>query len=93
MNVNIRKLLDAIGMLRDIPGCELEVSSLSHKAKAMYSQGKEGKEGIPFIDCCTDEELIAAVQLRDERLGLYPFIDPTIFVYIKKNRPKVFRYL
>lgn len=86
MNQNIRKILDAIEILRGVQGCELEVQSLSHKAKAMYSQGKEGLEGVAFIDACNDEELTAAIKQREEKTGLFPHPDPRIINYLRKNR-------
>lgn len=88
MNQNIRKVLDAIEILRDVKGCELEVNSLSHKLKAMYEQGKEGLTGIEFIDACSDEELEAAIFERDPRTNLAPFICPHTFNYLKRHRSK-----
>ncbi len=88
MNQNIRKLLDAIVLLRDVQGCELERASLSHKVKAMYEQGKEGLEGIAFIDACSDDELIAAIAQGDPRTHLYPHICPETYNYLRRNRPR-----
>ncbi len=88
MNHNIRKVLDAIEILREVSGCELEVNALSHKVKAMYEQGKEGLTGIPFIDACSDEELEAAILQRDPRTDMYPFICPFTFNYLKRHRSK-----
>jgi hypothetical protein len=87
MNQNIRKLLDVIETLREIQGCELEIQSLSHKVKALYSQGKEGLTGIAFIDACDNEELRAAIVQKDPRTNLYPFVDPSVLNYLKRNRP------
>lgn len=86
MNYNIRKVLEALSILRDVQGCELEVQSLGHKLIAMYQQGKEGLTGIAFIDACTDEELEAAIRMGDTRTGLYPHVDPSIFNYLRRNR-------
>lgn len=86
MNHNIRKLLDAVAILRDVQGCDLEVQSLAHKIKAMYGQGKDGLEGIAFIDACSDDELIAAIASGDTRTGLYPHICPFVFQYLRRNR-------
>lgn len=88
MNQNIRKVLDAIESLRDVQGCELEVVSLSHKVQAMYSQGKDGLDGIAFIDACSDDELEAAIRQHDPRVKLTPFIDPFTFNYLRRNRAK-----
>jgi hypothetical protein len=87
MNQNICKLLDVIETLREIQGCELEVQSLSHKVKALYSQGKEGLTGVAFIDACDDDELRAAIVQKDPRTSLHPFVDPSVFSYLKRNRP------
>lgn len=88
MNHGIRKVLDAIAILEDVQGCELERIALSHKVKAMYSQGKEGLEGIAFIDACSDDELIAAIAQGDRRTNLYPHICPDTFNYLRRNRSK-----
>lgn len=87
MNQNIRKVMDAVALLRGVAGCELEVQSLSHKIQAMYSEGKEGKEGRALIDCMDDDELAAAIRMNDERIGFGRFIDPCMFNYIRYNRP------
>lgn len=87
MNQNIGKVLNAIEILREVQGCELEVQSLSHKARAMYSQGEEGLEGIAFIDACSDIELQAAISQRDTRTRLYPHPCPFTVNYLKRNRP------
>jgi hypothetical protein len=89
MNHNIRKVLDAIAILSDVQGCELECSSLSHKLQAMYSQGKEGLEGVAFIDACSDDELVAALVERDPRTKFVPFICPFTFNYVRKHRPGI----
>lgn len=86
MNHNIRKVLEAIELLRDVQGCELEISSLSCKLKAMYSQGKEDLSGIPFIDACTDEELAVALSQGDERTSMYPHVCPFTFNYLRRHR-------
>ncbi len=88
MNQNIRKLLDAIALLQDVHGCELERASLSHKVQAMYQQGKEGLEGIAFIDACNDEELIAAISQGAPRTHLYPHICLETFNYLRRTRPR-----
>lgn len=88
MNHNIRKVLDAIALLRDVQGCELELQSLGHKVQAMYSQGKEGLTGIAFIDACTDDELIAAIAQADPRTELFPHISPETFSYLRRHRPR-----
>lgn len=88
MNQNIRKVLDVIEILREVSGCELEVQSLSHKVKAMYEQGKDGLSGVPFIDACSDDELVAAIVQRDPRTNLSPFICPETFNYLRRNRNK-----
>lgn len=80
--------MDAIALLRDVKGCELEVAALSHKVKAMYTQGKEGLTGKDFIDACSDEELAVAIAQRDKRVGLSPFIDPFLFNYLRNHRSK-----
>lgn len=87
MNHNIRKVLEAVELLRDVQGCDLEVASLSHKIQAMYSQGKEGLKGIEFIDACTDDELIAALFQQDPRTNIWPHVCPFTFAYLRKNRP------
>lgn len=86
MNQNIGKVLNAIEILRDVQGCELEVTSLSHKVRSMYDQGKDGLKGIAFIDACNDDELRAAILQRDSRTGLFPFVDPRIVAYLRRNR-------
>lgn len=88
MNQNIRKVLDAIAILEDVQGCELERVALSHKVQSMYSQGKEGLDGIAFIDACSDDELIAAIAQRDRRTNLYPHICPHTFNYLRRNRSR-----
>ena len=88
MNSNIRKLLEAIEILRDVQGTELERASLAHKIQALYSQNKDELTGISLIDAMTDEELESAIRLKDERIGLYPHICPDIFNYLKRNRGK-----
>jgi hypothetical protein len=88
MNYNIGKVLNAIEILGDVQGCELEITSLSHKVKAMYEQGKDGLEGIPFIDACSDEELAAALKMGDPRTHMRPFICPFTFNYLRRNRPR-----
>lgn len=87
MNQNIRKVLDAIEILREVQGCELEVQSLSHKVQAMYSQGKEGLEGVAFIDACNDDELKAAIKQQETRTGLFPHPNPFIVNHLRRNRP------
>ncbi len=52
----------------------------------MYEQGKEGLEGVAFIDACNDIELKAAIQQRDKRTWLYPFPDPFVVSYLRRNR-------
>jgi|GEM_PF-2682816 len=91
MNHNIRKVLDAISILQDVTECQLEVTALSHKLKAMYEQGKEGLTGVPFIDACSDEELIASIVNHDERTDLYPHICPFTFNYLRNHRGKALR--
>lgn len=88
MNSNIRKLLEAIEILRDVQGTELERASLAHKIQALYSQDKDGLTGVDLIDAMKDEELEAAIRLKDERIGLHPHICPDIFNYLKRNRSK-----
>ena len=92
MNYNkVRKILSAIELLKDIGGCELEIQSLSHKLNTFKSDNKGQKTGIPFIDCCTDEELIIFYYQRDPRLCLHPFPDPLCFQYLKRNRPRALK--
>lgn len=79
-------MLDVIAILEDVQGCELERISLAHKVKSMYEQGKDGLEGIAFIDACSDEELITAIAQRDPRTYLFPHIDPEVFNYVRRNR-------
>jgi hypothetical protein len=52
----------------------------------MYEQGKEGLEGVAFIDACSDIELKAAIKQCDKRTGLYPFPDPFVINYLRRNR-------
>lgn len=90
MNYNIRKVLDAIELLRHVKECKLEVLSLSHKLQSMYSLGKEGLTGIAFIDACTDEELAAALRTKDARLDNRGRKEPNASVYIYRHRREAF---
>mgnify|MGYP000064034673 CR=1 FL=1 len=92
MNQNIKKILDAIELLRSTTiDCSLEISSLSHKMKTLYEEKiNENTEGIEFMVQLEDDELLAAIANRDKRTNLYPFVDPAAMVYIKNQRTEVF---
>jgi hypothetical protein len=86
MNNNIRQVLSAIELLRDVSGCELEVIALSHKAKAMFKEEVfDDSVGINFINCLNDEQLRHAFLMRDKRLDMFPFPNPEIVQYMMRN--------
>jgi hypothetical protein len=88
MNSNIRKVMEALEILRSVEGCELERLSLSGKLKSMYEQNIDWstKNGIELIDCMDDDQLTAAIYNRDSRIGFGAFLDPELFNYVRRNR-------
>ena len=86
MNQNISKILDAIELLREVQDYGLEITSLSHKAKAMFNQETSSEDrGISFVDTLNDEQLKAAIKLKDKRLDLYPHPDPFVVNYLRTS--------
>lgn len=87
----IQHLMEALHHLNQVEGFELEKQKIKLSIQSLYSAKTEKLEGEALIDRLSDEELIAAIRIRDPRLGIYngPHIDPFKFNYVRHTRSAV----
>ncbi len=91
MTTRIQHLMTALHHLGQVEGFELEMSRLRLAIQEIYEQRTSNLRGQALIERLDDEELAAAIRVREERLDLYsgPHIDPFMFNYIRHHRPQV----
>lgn len=91
MTTRIQHLMEALYHLNQVNGLVLEKRTIKLAIQAVYETKTEDLTGQALIDRLTDEELAGAIRSNCPRLGLYQggHIDPSIFGYIRRNRPTV----
>ena len=86
----LQHLMAAYEHLAQVAGFELEIARIKAVVQVYLATDTADLKGTDLIDRLTDEELKAAIQIREPRLGLYsgPHICPEIFNYIRNHRPQ-----
>lgn len=89
----IQHLMQALHHLNEAGGPEFDLMrrQLQIAITAIYTEKTENLTGTALVDRLTDEELAAAIRIREERLELYfgSQIEPGMFNYIRHQRPQV----
>jgi len=91
-NVDARKLLDALELLRSVESVDLSLERQSIAYKIQFLLSKERSSSMSaseLIADMDDDELGWAIAQEDPRIGCVKgFIDPTLFNYLRRDRPR-----
>ncbi|MEM6839579.1 MAG: hypothetical protein AAF609_22400 [Cyanobacteria bacterium P01_C01_bin.120] len=89
----IQHLMEALHHINQAGGSELDLvrRQLQFAIAAIYEADTKDLRGVALIDRLDDEQLAAAIRIKDERLELHagPHLSPQIFNYIRHQRPRV----
>lgn len=87
----ISHLMCALDHLNQVHGLELVKRSITFEIKSILAKHTCDLEGTALIDRLSDDELIAAIAVKEPRLKIYEqgFIDPAHLNYVRQNRPSV----